>query len=45
MFANFKGVIEKINYEDNEVIISVYVFSRKTNVTLDIHEIELNLDN
>lgn len=42
-FSNFKGVIEKLNYEDNEVVVSVDVFSRKTNVTLNIHEIELNL--
>lgn len=43
-FANFKGNIEKINYEENEVVISVDVFSRKTNVSLDIHEIEIDLD-
>lgn len=40
-FANFKGEIEKLNPEENEVIVSVDVFSRRTNVTLNIHEIEL----
>lgn len=40
-FANFKGEIEELNPEDNEVVVSVDVFSRKTNVTLNIHEIEL----
>ena len=40
---NFKGEIEQLNPEENEVVVSVDVFSRKTNVTLTINEIELLL--
>ena len=40
-FANFKGEIEELNPENNEVVVSVDVFSRKTNVSLTINEVEL----
>lgn len=40
-FANFKGEIEHLEPEQNEVQVNVDIFERKTKVTLAIHEIEL----
>ena len=39
-FADFKGIVEEVNYERNKLRVSVQIFGRETPVELDFVQVE-----